>query len=215
MKKIFKDIDDYKHIVITIDDINNIGYIASANALYTYLLQLHKKVSLYAKSDKLGLNISFLPWINKLRTSYPSSSDIEIKAISTIDMFEYFEENTIYINHKMATSLYAGLLYETKGFKINLVKNIFIMAQKLLECGADIEICTKNILNYQPLCVLRLKSILLKKMILKEEATLAVFEISDDDLQKSGANIDDVVTVVDEALSLPTVTKTVVIYNNT
>jgi len=214
VEKILKEIDNYKHIVIVVDDATNVGCMASANALYTYLLQLHKKVSLYTQHIEYSLNLLCLPWIDKLKTSYPSSADIELKAISSVKMFNYFQKNMIKLNHKMATSLYAGLLYETKGFQVNILdNNIFIMAQKLLDSNADIELCTKSILNHQSLSVLRFKALLLNRMLLKEEATLAVFEIDDKDLKKTGAKIEDVSVVIDEALSLPTVTNVKVIYN--
>ena len=213
MEKILQKIDNYKHIVIVLDENNSIGQLASANALYTYLLQLHKKVSLFSKYDKFGLNLEFLPWKSKLRTSFPSSADGQIDAISSIELFDYFIKNEIKLNVKMATSLYAGLLYETNGFqKISLNHNIFLMAQKLLESGADIKLCTKNILNYQSLASLRLKAILLNKMLLKENATLAVFNLNDEDLKKSGANVEEADIVIEEALSLTTVKKIVIIY---
>jgi len=213
MEKILDKIEDYKHIVILIDDCESIGHLASANALYTYLLQLHKKVSLYSKSNDYGLNLEFLPWISKLKTSYPSSSDVEIDIVSSIVLFDYFQKKQIKLNVKMATSLYAGLLYETDGFRKNIIDTkVFLMAQKLLESGADVELCTKNILKYQSLSRLRLKNILLNKMILKDNATLAEFDVNDDDLKMSGSSIKDVDVVLKDALSLATVTKVIIIY---
>ena len=212
MQTILKNIDNYKHIVIVVPDANSIGYLASANALYTYLLQLHKKVSLYKEIDDYGLNLQFLPWISKLKTSYPSSADIKIDAISSIKLYNYFEENSIKLNKKMATSLYAGLLYETNGFKKNIDSSVFMMAQKLLECNADVNLCTKNILDYQTLCILRLKAILLKKMLLKENGCLAVVNLNDEDLKMSGAKIEDVDIIMDEILSLVSVTKVITVY---
>jgi len=214
MQKILKNIDKYKHIVIIVPENSFLGYLASANALFTYLLQQHKKVSLYKQSTNFDLNLKFLPWIDKVKSSYPSSCDVEIKAISSKKLFDYFQENNIKLNVKMATSLYAGLLYETNGFKKDLDITTFVMAQKLLEFKADIEICTNNILNYQKLSSLRLKAILLKKMILKDDATLAVFELNDDDLKMSGANVNDAQIVISEALSLITVEKVIIIYKN-
>lgn len=212
MQQILENIDDYKHIVIIIPDVKPIGYLASANALYTYLLQLHKKVSLYIKNDDFDLNMQFLPWISKLKTSYPSSADAQINSINSIELFHYFQNNEIKLNNKMATSLYAGLLYESNGFKVGINNNTFLMAQKLLENGADIKLCTENILNYQTLSSLRLKAILLRNMILKENGNTAVFNVTDEDLKMSGAKIEDTELVVDEALSLITVTKVIIIY---
>jgi len=213
MENFLEKIDNYKHIVIVMEDAPSIGNIASANALYTYFLQLHKKVSFYGKFNDYSLNLEFLPWISKLKTSYPSSADAKIDAISSIELWNYFQKNEVKLNPKMATSLYAGLLYETNGFKKHIFNSkVFIMAQNLLESGADIELCTKNILKFQSLCVLRFKTILLNKMVLKNNAHLAEFNVTDDDLKMSGADIKDVDVVIEEALSLVSVTKVIIIY---
>jgi len=212
MQNILNNIQNYKHIVIVVPENNFIGYLSSANALYTYFLQLHKKVSIYKETIDFSLNIRFLPWIDKVKTSYPASADIKIEAISSIKLFEFFKELDIKLNRKMATSLYAGLLYETDCFKKNVTKHSFIMAQELLEFGADVDNCIKNIVNYRTLSSLRLKAILLDNMLLKDEATLAELNLTDKDLKQSGAKIDDVDIILDEVLSLVSVTKVIVIY---
>jgi len=215
MKKILEKINNYKYIVIVIKDSSFIGHLASANALYTYFLQLHKKVSLYSEFNEYALNLQFLPWIGKLKTSYPASADVKIDAISSIDLWDYFQKNEIKLNAKMTTSLYAGLLYETDGFKKNISDaKVFLMAQNLLESGADVELCTKNILEFQSLCSLRLKGILLTKMVLKENAILAEFDLNDEDLKMSGARVEDASIVIKEALSLATVKKVIIKYKN-
>jgi len=213
MQEILKNIKNYKHIVITVPEDDFIGYLASANALYTYFLQQHKKVSLYKESDDFGLNLDFLPWIDKVKTSYPSSADIEIKALSSIKLFEIFESERIKLNKKMALSLYAGLVYETNGFR-KTDSSVFLMAHKLLEIGIESDMCYKNILDYQTLSSLRLKAILLKKMILQESGSLAYFKVDEADLDMSGAKLDDVDIIIPEALSLPTVTKVIMVYKN-
>ncbi len=213
MQEILKNIKNYKHIVITVPEDDFIGYLASANALYTYFLQLHKKISLYKKNDDFGLNLDFLPWIDKVKTSYPSSADIEIKALTSIELFEIFESEKIKLNKKMALSLYAGLVYETNGFR-KTDSSVFLMAHKLLEIDIESDMCYKSILDYQTLSSLRLKAILLKKMILQESGSLAYFKVDDADLDMSGAKLDDVDIIIQEALSLPTVTKVKVVYKN-
>jgi len=209
-----KEIQNAKHIVIVLEDLASIDYLCSANALYTYLLQKHKKVSLYCSKADYDVNLSFLPWLDKLKTSYPSSADYEIKAFSSIDIYKYFIENKIALNPKMATSLYAGLLDITKGFRRDVDGTIFAMAKVLLDNKADAQVCNKNLLNYQSLASLRLKSILLAKMNLEDNATKAIFYLDDEDLSKSGAKQKDSVSAVVDALGLPTVKSAVVIYKN-
>lgn len=208
------EINDAKHIVIVLQDYASVDSLASANALYTYLLQLHKKVSLYCEKFDYGLNLDFLPWMDKLKNSYPSSSDYEINSLKSKDLLEYFIANEIKLNIKMASSLYAGLLDVTKGFSRGIDGTIFAMAKLLVDSGADVKSCNENLINYQTYSSLRLKAILLSKMILRDDAKLAVFELEDEDLDKSGAKLQNAESVLFEALGLPTVKSAVVIYKN-
>ena len=208
------EIDKAKHIVIVLEDEASIDYLSSSNALYTYLLQQHKKVSLYCAKSNYGVNLSFLPWIDKLKSSYPSSSDYEIDAMSSLELYKYFIQNKISLNPKMSTSLYAGLLDATRGFSRGIDGTIFAMAEVLLEAKADFKVCNENLLKYQTLASLRLKAILLAKMQLKENAQKAIFELSDEDLKQSGASLLDSSNVLSDALGLPTVTSAVIRYKN-
>lgn len=83
-------INKANHIVLILKDNASIDDLASANALYTYLLQLHKKVSLYCAKFDYGLNVDFLPWSDKLKSSYPSSADYEINIMSSRILLDYF-----------------------------------------------------------------------------------------------------------------------------
>lgn len=206
--------DSTKHIVIVLKDNPTVDALSCGNALYSYFLTLHKKVSFYCADFDFDLNLNFLPWVDKLKTSYPSSADYEIQVNSSIELFEYFKNENIKLNVKMSTSLYAGLLDVTKGFSKAVDGTTFAMAEVLVESGAEVKVCNENLLNYQSLATLRLKIILLSKMKLEKDAALAVFDLDDKDLNSSGAKIIDVNAVVYEALSLPTVKSVVVIYKN-
>lgn len=208
------EINDAKHIVIVLEDDASVDYLASANALYTYFLQLHKKVSLYCSKHNYDLNLDFLPWMDKLKSSYPSSSDYKVNSLTSVELFEYFNQNEIRLNVKMATSLYAGLLDATQGFCKGVDGTIFAMAKLLVESDADVKSCNEKLINYQTYATLRLKAILLSKMFLKDDAKVAVFELDDEDLDKSGAKLEDAKVVLAEALGLPTVYMAVVIYKN-
>lgn len=209
-----KEINDAKHIVIVLPNNASVDYLASSNALYTYFLQLHKKVSFYCEEFEYDLNLNFLPWMDKLKSSYPSSSDYEIKAISSQELFHYFTVKQIKLNYKMSTSLYAGLLDFTKAFSKEIDGTIFAHFKVLVDNGADVKLCNNNLINYQTYASLRLKAILLTKMKLEDDAKKAIFELNEDDLKKSGANIKDAKSVLLEALALPTVNLAVVIYKN-
>ena len=207
-------IDKAKHIVIVLEENPTIGHLGCASALYTYVLQLHKKVSLYCPKSNFGLELHFLPWIEKVKPSYPSSSDYEIAKYNLFEVYEFFQVNKININAKMATSLYAALLEHTQGFRRALDGIVFALAKELVEKNADIALCTANILAHQSLASLRLKALLLSKMVLTEGASNALFELSDEDLKQSGAKVEDARACLQEALSLPTVDLAILKYNN-
>ena len=209
-----KEIDDAKHILIVLQNNASVDYLASSNALYTYLLTLHKKVSFYCAEFEYGLNLDFLPWMDKMRTSYPTSSDYEINAINSMELFNYFTINKIKLNSKISTSLYAGILDHTKSFSEGVNGTIFARLGILIENGADFKLCNKNLINYQTYASLRLKAILLSKMKLEDDAKRAIFELSEDDLVKSGAEVKEASSVLSEALALPTVSMAIVIYKN-
>ncbi|MBL0709138.1 MAG: phosphoesterase [Sulfurimonas sp.] len=207
MNDIIEKILNANHIVIDTD----ISNITGASALYTYIIRLHKKVSLVCmeKDDdkKLSKKYAFLPWFEKVRALKPQSADCFIDFNeSCISMYEFFSKNNIKINPKMATALYAGLLQESEGFSSKIVDGtIFAMARELIDCGAEYKTCTKYILKTTSLSFLRLKSKMLSEMLLENEASASVFTISSDDLKASGANIVDCEEVLKESLMLQTV----------
>lgn len=207
-------INDAKHIVISLPNGIQNDVFASANALYSYILTLHKKVSFFSEVTNTKKNLNFLPWTNKLKNSYPSSADLEIKLENSEEVFIFFKDNEIKLNIKMATSLYASLLAKTKGFSVGVDGMTFALANELVDAGADVKSCNKYILNYKSLASLRLKAILLKKMILINSAEVAFIELEDHDLKSSGATLEDSYVVLKDALSLPTVNRVIVKYKN-
>jgi len=204
-------IDKANYIVIQVDKKN----IPSASALYTHILRLHKKVSLVCVDEDIDNHLSFLPWFDKIKNTKPSSADLVIDLdMDSVELFEWFATNKISLNKKMATALYAGLLIDTDGFKNSSVNGMkFAMANELISCDAEYKLCTKFILNSSDLSTLRLKAILFKGMLLKENATLVFMNISDDDLKKCGAKIQDCEPIMKEALNLP-YAKEVVLVNS-
>ena len=208
------DINDAKHIVITLPSDATDSQVASANALYSFILTLHKKVSLYSTHVDFGKNLYFLPWMDKLKNSYPSSADLEIKVKKCEDIFVFFNKNNIKLNSKTATSLYAALISKTQGFLKDVDAGVFENAKKFLEAGAEVDSCNENILNHISLAALRLKATLFSKMLLIDEAKTALFNLDDEDLKSSGASIKDAKFILKDALSLPSVKTVIVKYEN-
>ncbi len=233
MNNITKRIDEAKHIVVIAHLNPDTDSLSSASAMYTHLLRLHKKVFFFCASKNIDNKFSFLPWFEKIRSSFPSSSDLaisfncasssrigmsldcdlinidhheqNINFISTSHMlYNYFKVNNIKINKKMATALYSGLLDGSDGFLSDKVDaSTFNLSSELIELGAEYKVCNKFIMKYQTLAGLRLKAIMLTNMNLYLDARLALFLVSCEDMKKSGAIWEDCETPLEEALSLP------------
>jgi len=207
--KLLKDIKDARHVLIIVkDDI----FLPSASALYTYVLQLHKKVSLVCLCKEVDEKFSFLPWFEKIRESAPSSADFVVELDEEIfDLYDFFEINGVKINQKISTALYASILIRYDGFTSkNIDAKIFMDASKLLSYGADHKRCVE-VLNRTTLARLRLKSIMLRKMLLKDGAKEAFFSLDEDDLKSSGATLSDAKLIIKEALKLEYVQKVILV----
>jgi len=209
---LLEDIDRAKHIVILTDS----DTFADASALYTYILRLHKKVSIVSKSKTIDSGLSFLPWFDKLRDIVPSSADLVVDLSSVREpLYDLFKSNNITINNKMATALYAGLLKRFDGFLSNDIDGmVFADVSELIKQGADYKSCNRSIMNRVSLSTLRLKAIMLSNMILTDASKTAQFVIYDDDLKSSGADISEAYEIMKEALNLPYVERAVLKNSN-
>lgn len=78
MSKIVQMIDSAEHIVVVSHVNPDADSIGASSAMYTYLLQKHKKVSWYCKTKNIAQNLSFIPWFDKIRDTFPSSADLAI-----------------------------------------------------------------------------------------------------------------------------------------
>ena len=78
----------YQEIIAKIENAQNIVLIAhknpdadsmgSASAMYTFLMQLHKKATLYCVSENIATHLQFLPWFDKIRHNYPKNADLAL-----------------------------------------------------------------------------------------------------------------------------------------
>ncbi|EDZ61456.1 putative phosphoesterase [Sulfurimonas gotlandica GD1] len=201
MNNILNGIDNAKYVMIVADAKN----LSNASALYTYILRLHKKVSLVCETKNIDNKLSFLPWFEKIKSVKVSSADFIIELdIGSLELYSLFKNNDIKINNKMATALYGGLLQESEGFLNSAVNGTtFAVAKELIECGADYKTSNRFIMKRTTLCAIRLKALMLKNMILQNSAKAAVFCISKDDLKSTGAELEDCDESMQEALMLP------------
>ena len=188
-----------KHILISTDS----DSFANASAIYSYMLTLHKKVSI-TNINLVDINLSFLAWFDKLRETPPSSADFKITTTNdTKALFEFFKDNEIKINKKMATALYAGLLKRYKQYSSSDCDGtIFAIASELISLGAEYKICNEFLLKKVSLATMRLKSMIFKSMLLKESATHAYLFVSSDVLKASGATLKEAYSIMDDAMSI-------------
>lgn len=135
---------------------------------------------------------------------YGTHNIVNTSAISTTEVvYEYFVANSIKINGKIATALYAGLLDDSRCFSASECNaKTFAMAHALNELGADHALCSEWLFGRHSLASLRIRGELLKQMKLIGEGRLALFEVPLSLLEESGASVAECKTVLDEALGM-------------
>jgi len=132
---------------------------------------------------------------------------INTAAISTTEVvYDYFVANGIKINGKIALSLYAGLIDDSKCFSAPQCNvKTFMMAHSLIEQGADHAMCVEWLYRRHSLASLRIRGFLLKEMKLLADGQLALFEVPLSVLEESGAIVSECKRVLDEALGMRSV----------
>ena len=204
-----KKILDAKHITIVTTDAS----FANASALYTYILTLHKKVSIVS-DEEINIKYSFLPWFDKVRKKQPVSSDL-ILIVDDDVKYMYSFLSDFKINKKMSLSLYAALCIKYRFFTSdNCDGTEFALANELVVYGADIKLVKKNIYESLSLSYIRLKSFMYQNMILKNNATVANLYVDDDLFKSSGAIMKDAEAVMFEILRMSVVKKVFLIQDN-
>lgn len=125
MNTILQRIEKAKHIVVIAHKHPDADSLGSASAFYTYILQLHKKVSFYCVTKNINNKLKFLPWVENIRDSFPDSADLAV----AFDCGSYerigfdVECDLINIDHHISN----------KGFgTYNLVKPTYISSSAVL-----------------------------------------------------------------------------------
>lgn len=242
MNSVADKIEDAGHIVLIMHEGFDADTIASASAMYGFLLQKHKKVSWFCKSSALDKRFAFLGWFENIKNSYPLSCDLAIcfrcatketlgveveseiinidncakntrfadinliknDAVSTTEiLYDFFIQESVKINKKMATALYFGLLESSESFLSKSVDGTtFALAHKLIELGADYKACSSSFAQKNSLASLRLKATMLKNLSLECNAQIAFFCLNKTELASSGAEFESCMAAMKEALGL-------------
>lgn len=202
------DLKNSKHILL----IANNSSLANATALYSYLLTLHKKVSLYSSEPVLKC-LSFLPWYEKVSDHKSLSADLVIEvSAEPLEYLSFFEANAIKINVKMATSLYGALKIHYKEFGEHPIAGmLFARASELVASGAQHQEVEKHLAKSQSLAFMRLKAILYSSFTLHESGQELALYVSDADLEATGGVLEDAFVIMEEFLNYLH-TKRVVLY---
>ena len=185
MHELVKALDDASHILIIAHVEPDADSMGSALAMYTHVLRLHKKVSLYCKTEKMNPTLQFLPFFEKVKHTLPKDYDlamsfdcgtakrlgieptcalvnvdhhisnenygtinlIDSSAISTTQvLYDFFKDNDIKINAKMATCLFSGLIDDSQNFTTDKTDaRAFLMAADLIKSGADNALCIQEL----------------------------------------------------------------------
>ena len=125
MNEILRKIDKANHIVVVSHISPDADSIGSASAMYSFLLQNHKKVSWFCKTEIIDQKLSCIPWFEKIRTSFPGSVDLAI-SLDCADKKRIgveIECDLINIDHHASNTLYGS---------VNLVKVDSISTTEIL-----------------------------------------------------------------------------------
>ncbi len=137
MNEILERIATSEHIVV-ISHINpDADSLGSASAMYTFLLQNHKKVSWFCSTKNINRKFLCIPWLEKIKDTFPKSADLAI-SLDCADKTRLgieIECDLINIDHHATNSLYGDLtlveveaisttevlynFFKTNGFKVN------------------------------------------------------------------------------------------------
>ncbi len=148
-------------------------------------------------------------------TKYATMNLVESCMSTTLLLYNFFQENGISINKKMATAIYAGLLDDSSAFLDDTIDGTtFAVVSELIELGADHILCNNSIVKSISLGAFRLKAIMYRNMRLYKEAKVAFFCVTLEDLKESGAFAQDCESVLQEALYLPSVELSILLREN-
>ena len=74
----FERINKANHIVLIAHVNPDADSYGSASAMYTHLMRLEKKVTLFCVTERINPRLAFLPWFDKIRHQFPTKADLAI-----------------------------------------------------------------------------------------------------------------------------------------
>jgi phosphoesterase RecJ-like protein len=127
-------------------------------------------------------------------------------------VFELIKKLQIEITPKIATALYASLLFDTQNFKyIRSSSKPFEMATELIRAGADHLLIQKNIFDNWSVNKMNYLSLLIQNVDYRNEQKMALIKISRKSLEDFKLSSDDVTDFVDLFMSIQSLEVAIVI----
>lgn len=138
---------------------------------------------------------------------YGSINLVDHHAVSTASvLLQWFDEQGIVLNVKMATALYAGLAHDTMGFIGERTSpETFETVARLVRSGAMVSEVNRMLFMHSSLAALRLKSRLLGSMQLFGDGRIVVLAATREDFEATGAAAFESDAAFQNAMHLPTV----------
>ncbi len=75
---LFQAIEKAEHIVLIAHINPDADSLGSASAMYTYLMRMEKKVTLFCATQRVDPRLAFLPWFDRMRHQFPAKADLAI-----------------------------------------------------------------------------------------------------------------------------------------
>ncbi len=151
-----------------------------------------ERITKAKKKGKLIINIDHhiqndiwkIADLNIAKTNYSSSCEI---------IYEIFKEFDYPIDSGTATSLLAGIYYDTGGFQhSNTTKNVLQITSKLLQQGARLKKISKNVGQMRSVNMLKLWGIALNRIRVLNEYGIVYSVLTLEDIKKTGAKEDEI-----------------------
>ena len=160
--------------------------------------------------DRLGFEVDDREIINidhhETNTSFGRLNIVTTTAVSTTEVLFNLLHPLGGVTSDISTALYTGLISDSRNFTTsNMPTDIFLLANTLVELGADPVSISNQMINSRSLASIRVLSLALSSLELSSNGKLAIMTIDREDLEKSGAIYSDLDGVVDYAKSLHTV----------
>lgn len=78
MTELFERINHAEHIVLIAHENPDADSLGSASAMYSHILRLQKRVTLFCATERIDPKLGFLPWFEKIRHQFPESADLAV-----------------------------------------------------------------------------------------------------------------------------------------